>query len=69
MEQVKDEFYVWDVSGKEIAIYDGNSLEQWNVYGLDNVGKIDASNHRFMYLKDHLGSISAEFNFVLIFFG
>ncbi|MCC6865310.1 MAG: hypothetical protein IT280_04040 [Ignavibacteria bacterium] len=38
-----------DVSGKEIAIYSGSSLTQWNIWGLDNppgggqvVGKIPA---------------------------
>lgn len=39
---VSDEFYVRDVSGKEIAIYSGTNIVQWNIWGLDNVGKIPA---------------------------
>jgi hypothetical protein len=35
----KNEFYVRDVSGKEIAIYQDTTLYQWNVWGLDNAGK------------------------------
>ena len=54
-----DEYYVRDVSGKEIAIYKNGAIEQWNMYGSDNVGKIDADKHRFFYLKDHLGTIRA----------
>jgi len=52
-------FYVRDAGGKEIAVYNSNNIEQWNIYGLDNVGKIDANNKRYYYLKDHLGSIRA----------
>jgi YD repeat-containing protein len=54
-----DEYYVRDVNGKEIAIYTSESLTQWNVYGLDNVGKVDANGDMNFYLKDHLGSIRA----------
>ena len=56
-----DEFYIRDVSGKELAIYSNghNSVEQWNMYGSDNVGKIDANNHSFFYLKDQLGTVRA----------
>jgi len=57
-----DEFYVRDVSGKEIAIYSGSSLTQWNIWGLDNVGKINADTTRNYYLKDHLGSIRVVLN-------
>ncbi len=59
---VSDEFYVRDVSGKEIAIYSGSSLVQWNIWGLDNVGKINADTTRNYYLKDHLGSIRVVLN-------
>jgi len=41
------------VSGKEIAIYHSNDLYQWNVWGTDNVGKINANGDKFFYLKDH----------------
>lgn len=48
----KNTFYVRDVSGKEIAIYSGSSLTQWNMWGLDNVGKINADTTKYYYLKD-----------------
>lgn len=57
-----DEFYVRDVSGKEISIYSGSTLTQWNIWGLDNVGKINADTTRNYYLKDHLGSIRVVLN-------
>lgn len=57
-----DEFYVRDISGKEITIYSGNSLTQWNIWGLDNIGKINADTTRNYYLKDHLGSIRVVLN-------
>jgi len=57
-----DEYYVRDISGKEIAIYSGSSLTQWNIWGLDNVGKINADTTRNYYLKDHLGSIRVVLN-------
>ena len=56
------EYYIRDVSGKEIAIYSGSSLTQWNIWGLDNVGKINADTTRNYYLKDHLGSIRVVLN-------
>ncbi|HRF67287.1 MAG TPA: RHS repeat-associated core domain-containing protein [Ignavibacteria bacterium] len=59
---VTDEHYVRDVSGKEIAIYSGSSLTQWNIWGLDNIGKINADTTRNYYLKDHLGSIRVVLN-------
>jgi RHS repeat-associated protein len=52
-------YYVRDAGGKEIAVYNSNNIEQWNIYGLDNVGKINSDNKRYFYLKDHLGSIRA----------
>jgi len=45
------------IDGKELAIYESGSLLQWNIWGLDNVGKIDAAGLKYFYLKDHLGSI------------
>lgn len=57
-----DEFYIRDVSGKEIAIYSGSSLTQWNIWGLDNIGKINADTTCNYYLKDHLGSIRVVLN-------
>lgn len=51
-----------DVSGKEMAIYDGTTLSQWNIYGLDNIGKINADTTKCYYLKDHLGTIRAVVN-------
>ena len=55
-------YYVRDISGKEIAIYSGNTLDFWNIWGLDNVGKINADTTRNYYLKDHLGSIRVMLN-------
>ncbi len=52
-------YYVHDVSGKEIAIYNSNNLQQWNVFGADNVGKIDSTGAKYFYLKDNLGTIRA----------
>ena len=34
----KNEFYVRGVGGNELVIYNHDQLEQWNVYGTDNVG-------------------------------
>lgn len=55
----RDEFYVRDLSGKEIAIYYGSTLQQWNIYGLDQIGHMKADLSKFFYLKDHLGSTRA----------
>lgn len=57
-----NEYYLRDVSGKEIDIYYGNNLSEWNVYGIDNVGKINNNRERNFYIKDHLGSIRAVIN-------
>lgn len=59
---VVDEYYVRDVSGKEIAVYHSNDLDHWNVCGTDNVGKINANGDKFFYIKDHLGSIRVVLN-------
>ena len=53
---VSDEWYVRDVSGNEIALYNSSDLKQWNV---GKEGKIDADGKRFFFLKDHLGTIRA----------
>ena len=53
-----DEVYSHDVSGKEMAIYQNNSLLEYPTYGLDMIGKIKDDELHF-YLKDHLGSIRA----------
>jgi RHS repeat-associated protein len=59
---VSDEYYVRDISGKEIAIYSSTNLQFWNIWGLDNVGKINSDTTKNYYLKDHLGSIHAVIN-------
>ena len=57
-ELVTDEIYSRGVDGKELAIYNNYELKQWNVWGNDNAGKIEApENKAFYYLKDHLGSV------------
>jgi RHS repeat-associated protein len=58
----KNEFYVRDLSGKEIAVYNGTNISEWNIYGLDNIGKVHSDRSRYYYLKDHLGSIRATLN-------
>jgi len=52
----RDEFYVRDMSGREVAIYYGSTLQQWNLFGLDQIGHMKADLSKFFYLKDHLGS-------------
>jgi len=46
-----------------MAIYDKTTgaatLVQWNLWVADNFGKIKADGSKFIYLKDHLGSIRA----------
>ena len=56
---VRDEYYVRDASGKEVMIYDGSQLRQWNVWGNGNEGRIKSNGQKNYYLKDHLGSIRA----------
>ncbi len=50
------------MSGKEIAVYHSYNLDHWNVWGTDNVGKINASDSKFFYIKDHLGSVRMVLN-------
>jgi len=52
-----DIIYSRDVSGRELAVYENNSIKQWNLIGLDNIGYITGSDELRFYLKDHLGSV------------
>jgi len=57
-----DEIYSKGVDGKDLCIYKNGNVEQWNIYGLDNVGKLQIVDERLtalFYLKDHLGSVRA----------
>jgi len=56
------EFYVRDVNGKEVAIYSGSNLTQWNLWGLDQIGEMHTDTSKYFYLKDHLGSVRAVIN-------
>lgn len=58
-EQIMDEIYSRGVDGKELAIYQSGNLVQWNVWGSDNIGKINSDGSKHYYLKDHLGSVRA----------
>ena len=33
-----DIVYSRDVSGRELAVYENDSIKQWNLFGLDNIG-------------------------------
>ncbi len=56
---LSDNIYPRDVSGRELAIYENGSIDQWNIYGMDNIGFIDGNEDIRFYMKDHLGSIRA----------
>ncbi|MCY7361480.1 MAG: hypothetical protein LH629_05325, partial [Ignavibacteria bacterium] len=61
-EMYNDEIYSKGVDGKDLCIYKNGEVEQWNIYGLDNVGKLQMDGNKlfiFYYLKDHLGSVRA----------
>jgi len=55
---IKDEVYVRDVSGKEIAVYQNSNLSYYNIWGNGLEGKIKG-NLKYYYYKDHLGSVRA----------
>ncbi|MBN8568085.1 MAG: hypothetical protein J0M18_00520 [Ignavibacteria bacterium] len=59
---ITDEHYVRDASGKEIVNYASGELSFWNIYGSDNVGRINADTTKQFYIKDHLGTIRAVTN-------
>lgn len=59
---VSNEYYILDKSGKELLFLKGDVLEKCNIIGRDNEGYIDLQNHKFYYLKDHLGSIRVVAN-------
>ncbi len=52
-----DIIYSRDVSGRELALYENNSIKQWNLFGLDNIGYMTGSDELRFYIKDHLGSV------------
>jgi len=52
-----DIIYSRDVSGRELAVYENDSIKQWNLFGLDNIGYMTGSDDLRFYLKDHLGSV------------
>ena len=61
-EVFNDEIYSRGVDGKDLCIYKNGEVEQWNIYGLDNVGKLQMEENELMafyYMKDHLGSVRA----------
>ena len=52
------EFYIRNLSKAEIAVYAGNqSIKFWNIWGSDNVGRIESGGDKKFYIKDHLGSV------------
>ena len=56
---LSDNIYSRDISGRELAIYKNGSIDQWNIYGMDNIGFIDGNEDIRFYMKDHLGSVRA----------
>jgi len=56
---LSDIIYSRDVSEKELAIYENESIKQWNIWGTDNAGFINANGDKRFYLKDHLSSVRA----------
>jgi len=64
---IDKEYYIRDVSGKEIAVHTKLENADWllsfyNVWGLSNEGQITSDNNKYYYLKDHLGSIRAIYD-------
>jgi len=58
---INNEIYSRDVSGREIAIYKNNELEEYPLYGLDMIGRLVKDAPQYYY-KDHLGSVRAVVN-------
>ncbi|MCB0728730.1 MAG: hypothetical protein KDD00_14805, partial [Ignavibacteriae bacterium] len=56
---LSDNIYSRDVSGRELAIYKNGIIDQWNIYGMDNIGFINGNEDIRFYMKDHLGSVRA----------
>ncbi|MEO8663910.1 MAG: RHS repeat-associated core domain-containing protein [Ignavibacteria bacterium] len=55
--QLNDEVYSRRADGKDLALYVNGDIEQWNVFGADNLGYITNDYAERYYLKDHLGSV------------
>jgi len=55
--------YIYGAYGELLAQYDGASPEYWNISAIgETIGRMDAKERRFYYLKDHLGSIRVTLN-------
>ena len=64
---IDKEYYIRDVSGKEIAVHTKLENADWllsfyNVWGLSNEGQILLDGNKYFYLKDHLGSVRAIYD-------
>ncbi|CAN5641437.1 hypothetical protein BH10BAC5_BH10BAC5_01650 [soil metagenome] len=57
-----NDFYIRNTSGAEVAVYNSTAIQFWNIWGIDNVGRINADTTKQFYLKDHLGSIRCVLN-------
>lgn len=57
----KNEYYLRDHTGREVAIYNlsTNAIEQVNLFGNGMVGYVEkgTTDKRYYYVKDHLGSV------------
>ncbi|CAN5658842.1 hypothetical protein BH10BAC5_BH10BAC5_24970 [soil metagenome] len=60
--QLTNDFYLRNTSGAEVAVYNSTAIQFWNIWGIDNVGRINADTTKQFYLKDHLGSIRCALN-------
>jgi len=60
---IKDEVYVRDAGGKEIAVYQNSTLDYYNLWGNGLEGKTKkderGNTKYYYYYKDHLGSVRA----------
>jgi RHS repeat-associated protein len=64
---IDKEYYIRDVSGKEIAVHTKLENADWllsfyNVWGLSNEGQMLPDGTKYYYLKDHLGSVRAIYD-------